>query len=288
MKRADRFNWHLLGAAFAATALMGVAWGQLGVLIGLAIVLFLMAAWLIEGNRRLRSSTERIARRVRDIERTSEHAVNNMSALLFLREELAPSRPFLEFGPYSIKPDFAAYLVKEIATRENPTIVELGSGVSTLISALAVQSTGGGLVSFESERAYMVLTRQVLERHGVTKMPRLIHAPLKDVSIAGESWPWYDLQVQDIPERIDILVVDGPPGRLRRNARYPALPLLFKRLARGAVVFLDDARREDEQEIISHWMSEFPEMIREDLFTQSGVVALRVPDDADAQAEQRT
>jgi len=54
-----------------------------------------------------------------------------------------------------------------------------------------------------------------------------------------------------------MLVIDGPPAHLNHYARYPAGPLLLPLLNENGVVFLDDAGRHDEQEIIQRWVSEF-------------------------------
>lgn len=57
-----------------------------------------------------------------------------------------------------------------------------------------------------------------------------------------------------------MLIVDGPPGRVNKDARYPALPLLHERLNPGAHVFLDDATRPDERRILTQWLAEFPDL----------------------------
>ena len=59
-----------------------------------------------------------------------------------------------------------------------------------------------------------------------------------------------------MPGRIDLLVVDGPPGLLRPQARYPALPVLRERLSPGASILLDDTHRADEREIVRRWLDE--------------------------------
>ena len=55
-----------------------------------------------------------------------------------------------------------------------------------------------------------------------------------------------------------MLVIDGPPGFLQKHSRYPALPMLNERLAEYCAVFLDDAAREDEQELVRRWLKENP------------------------------
>ena len=43
------------------------------------------------------------------------------------------------------------------------------------------------------------------------------------------------------------------------HSRYPALPALADRLAADALVFLDDADREPEREIVARWAEEVPD-----------------------------
>jgi hypothetical protein len=55
-------------------------------------------------------------------------------------------------------------------------------------------------------------------------------------------------------------LVDGPPGygEGMSHSRHPALPVLADRMAPGGMVFLDDADREPEREIVSRWSEELP------------------------------
>ncbi len=58
---------------------------------------------------------------------------------------------------------------------------------------------------------------------------------------------------------VDLLFVDGPPATPERaveRSRYPALPLLANRLARGARVLLDDAERAGERWVLKRWERE--------------------------------
>ncbi len=74
----------------------------------------------------------------------------------------------------------------------------------------------------------------------------------------GKTWNWYDLPDLDkLPGKIDMLVVDGPPWKLQHLARYPALPVLFKYLSDNAVIILDDGNRPDEKEIVKLWKKEY-------------------------------
>ena len=88
----------------------------------------------------------------------------------------------------------------------------------------------------------------------------IIHAPLKNVLIDNQEWLWYDNHdYQKLLEnqKIDLLVIDGPPWDTQKLARYPALPILFDSLSEDATIIIDDAYRKDEQEIIDLWANKY-------------------------------
>ena len=64
-----------------------------------------------------------------------------------------------------------------------------------------------------------------------------------------------------VPDGIDLLLIDGPPGYGdgMSHSRYPAMPALADRMAPNAMVFLDDADREPEREIVARWSEALPE-----------------------------
>jgi hypothetical protein len=46
-------------------------------------------------------------------------------------------------------------------------------------------------------------------------------------------------------------------GSMQRLSRYPALPLLFRRLSEKVTIILNDGIREDEKKIVDLWLKEF-------------------------------
>lgn len=145
----------------------------------------------------------------------------------------------------------------EIRRAEGPvTIVDLGSGSSTVLDALVLQSTGRGghVFALEADPATAAETRAALALHGVRNIATVVDAPLTQVKLPdGTASPWYAMsQLTGITE-IDILFVDGPEGSAAGLARFPAFPLLAERLKPGALVVLDDTNRADEKAIVRLW-----------------------------------
>ena len=54
-----------------------------------------------------------------------------------------------------------------------------------------------------------------------------------------------------------MLVIDGPPGFIQRHSRYPALPVLIEKMATNSTVFLDDAARLQERELVAFWLEKY-------------------------------
>ncbi|MEJ2009203.1 MAG: hypothetical protein P8Z30_13790 [Acidobacteriota bacterium] len=75
---------------------------------------------------------------------------------------------------------------------------------------------------------------------------------------------------------IDFMIIDGPPGNIGRNARFPAIPVFSNRLSPEAIVLLDDGKRPDESETVLQWEKEYPDLHSEYLpFLEKGAFILK-------------
>ena len=157
---------------------------------------------------------------------------------------------------WALTPAGLARVLGEVE-RGRSAIVECGSGASTitLAGALARRGGNGHLHSLEHDRDWHARTCAALEREGLSEFASMILAPLRPHPLAGPAG-WYDTATLDrLPEAIDLLLVDGPPGSLEPDGetRYPALPLLAPLLAPGAIVVLDDIHRPGERAVLERW-----------------------------------
>ncbi len=198
-------------------------------------------------------------------------------------EALAGIYPLVDIqGPlppmrgWAASPDFLSILVGRILAARPAVVVELGSGVSTLITCYALKKLGGGMVySLDHSDEYAEATRRQLAAHGLEDYARVIHAPLVDTTVNGETREWYDsAKLEEIP-RIDLVVVDGPPNRAGNMPRYPTLPLLSEKLNPGALILLDDGARESETSMVERWKKEFAISDSQFFPTEKGAYLLR-------------
>lgn len=195
-----------------------------------------------------------------------------LEALFALYYELRPTNGFQATRGWAASPDFLLSVARRARTATS--ILECSSGVSTIVLARAIELNGTGHVySLEHDLTYAEKTRNELKRQNLERFATVIHAPLVSHALGNENWLWYD--ISKLPDQlIDLLVIDGPPMETQRQARYPALPILIRRLANNASIFLDDASRPDEQIIVKRWIEELPLSQVEGYFAEKGMAVL--------------
>ena len=176
---------------------------------------------------------------------------------------------------WSAAPDFIELIVEHALQVTPELIVECSSGLTTLVLARCCQLNGRGrVISLENGEEYAEKTRQQLKESGLNDYAQVIDAPLVKV-VLDRDYDWYSLE--SLPDiSIDMLVIDGPPGFIQKNSRYPALPLLFEKFSDQARVFLDDAARDDEKELVEQWQTEYPDIDHGYLELERGCSVLRI------------
>ena len=87
---------------------------------------------------------------------------------------------------------------------------------------------------------------------------------------------WYDpVFVKEINENIDLLIVDGPPRIINKNARYPAIPMLKDHFSDNIIILVDDGKRKDDSDTVKRWIDEWDYFESEFFATEKGAYILR-------------
>ena len=163
-------------------------------------------------------------------------------------------------GAWSIDTFLARYLIQHLLEHRPKCIVELGSGSSTIVIGKVLQllgESGVAHIAVGHEEKYLALTRELAQLNGVDSTVEFLHCPLERYEAIDKLW-YAGLAEKLAGRKIDVLLVDGPPGPLQHHSRYPALPVLAPLLNEHCTVILDDAIREQEQEIARQWVGEHP------------------------------
>ena len=187
-------------------------------------------------------------------------AANRLQATQNLFALVPPAGPVPPLVGFVAAPDVLLTLVHRLVTLRPSLAIECGSGTSTLFLALAVQKYGLDcrLVSLEHEAEYVDATRALLAAHGVAHLADVRHAPLTPTTLTDHPGSWYDPAAYADMHDIGLAFVDGPPGDVSPQARYPMVPLLADRFADTCVILLDDMRRADEQAVGKRWLEQLP------------------------------
>ena len=165
---------------------------------------------------------------------------------------LAPlAGAFLPWTSSTMRPAAILAVVSEIVINQRRTIVECGSGNSTVFVArvLAQHEIDGHVHSLDHDGDWAALTARAIGREQLERFATVTHAPLVD--------GWYDRTRVPACSDIDLLVIDGPPAYERglEMAREPALDFFWDRLAPGATIILDDASRDAERQVMAAWQN---------------------------------
>lgn len=211
----------------------------------------------------------------RKIEDHLEDERRQNQALISLHEFLDLRLPLNSMAGWSAHPELAVTIVEYIELLEPEYIVEAGSGVTSIISCYCLEKNNlGHLLALDHNQEYHSRTNMLLKRHKLSEWGKVAYAPLKSYQLENETWQWYDLQSLDKRQKIDLLIVDGPPVKTQNKARYPAIPLLYTQLSEKAVIILDDAARKPESEVLEAWMRKYPEFSLEFVRSKKGIAIL--------------
>lgn len=197
-------------------------------------------------------------RRKHDRLRRENIAVSQVHSLL-------NAGPYLPFNTGTIDSISLAAIFNDITLNERKRIVEFGSGVSTIMLARLIRKNGltdTKLMAVDHKPEWIRLIRNMLEAEGLEDLVTFVAAPLANSTFSVDDNLWYDEQIlesafAEFGHHIDCLIVDGPnaSGAGNHRARYPALPFMFHRMDEKCVVFLDNADRKGEKEILYLWRS---------------------------------
>ena len=179
---------------------------------------------------------------------------------------------------WATSPDLLCVIVKNIISHKPRYIMEIGSGVSSQILGCCLRDINlkCKIISLDNSKKYAKITSDEIEIAGLSDYVKVEYTPMQNYEINNVTYEWYDIKKINIPP-IDMLLIDGPIGKLKHKARYPAVPILLKYLSEDCVIILDDFGRNDEQVIVKDWLKENKGLsLISELNTEKGTAILKM------------
>jgi hypothetical protein len=163
-----------------------------------------------------------------------------------------------EFTDWALSREALEWLGEFVISQGVRSIVECGSGLSTILFASMVREGRlDRVLSLEHDERWFEYGRDRLAEKGLVDAVDLRLCPLRQFPVNRYLVKWYDIQTID-PFPADLILVDGPPGTTWIHARHPAPHLLKGFMREGTWWVLDDYQRQQEREVVQMWLSEVP------------------------------
>lgn len=167
-------------------------------------------------------------------------------------------RKYIPFTDYALNPYTITHILNDLMIHSRKNIVEFGAGTSTIYISLFMQkhNNGQSFVSFDQDSEWLeTLRTSYINDISLAKNQnfKLVHAPLLPTNYGKvDQAKWYSEEVvnKSVDGPIDCVIVDGPTGDINRFARFPVVNFINQHLSDDGIVFIDDATREGESEII--------------------------------------
>lgn len=261
----------------------------IGFLMLIQIILFLFYAllvflksWILPEFGELKSLNQKLLdsflKQKKPIPNSNLNKINlyydKVDSLISIYNFIKPKHILPTFNNWRISTDSMIIIVEEFSQKKG-TAVDIGSGVSTIVLGYVAKQNGNGskVISIEHDVDYFEKTKKMIENHDLQDYIDLQLCPLKNGKFNVNEFKWFDLENVIFPESIEILLVDGPPGIIQKNSRYPAVPALSSYLTSKSAVFLDDGARKEEQIIAELWETEY-NLKKEYFTTEKGLIRL--------------
>jgi len=220
--------------------------------------------------------SEEFSRVIRNIpfllQKNSYNTSKQIESFISLNQYINHHEKPLSFHGWPISPDIGLTLIDLIENKNVDTVIEFGSGTSSVLFAKTFKLANPNnanwcleqpITSFEHNEEYLKKTSQLLTSHQCRDFVNLTHAPLVEFEYSGpDQFHYYDCEETIVnlsaslgnDKKCVLVLIDGPPGVTNKNARFPALPILLKHMSNHRlIIVMDDFARDDEQETFKLW-----------------------------------
>ena len=177
------------------------------------------------------------------------------SVIAYLNSVAEPNIPIWysrAFMGYSSSPEMLEELFNRIVAEKPKTILELGSGLSTLIASYAVKKNGYGRVaSWDSLETRASGNREIINSHNQEIFSEIHHVQTREKPDNLDQFVWYDME----PETgLNFLIIDDSIEQPGVPEAKDAIRALKSHLEPGCTILLHDRIRPAAKDTIPFWL----------------------------------
>lgn len=206
-----------------------------------------------------------------------DNLYRQLSAFVEIRDLVGSQVPVGPLRGWALSPDALLMVLRDIVHRKEARVIEFGSGESTIAIAGALRNMGAGsLVTIEHDERFGdgVITK--LRRYDLQQYVEFKIVPLRDYNGGNSFKPFrsYDLDAYDYP--FDVALIDGPiADKFGDATRSVPLAWALARLKSGSNVYLDDAGRPGEKQVVEQILRTCGEVLEETIDSEKGLLRFR-------------
>lgn len=224
--------------------------------------------------RVMNSKLSETNRQIKNHERTNYQQLTQYMELrrVFDNDQVMPP-----LRGYAISPDLVFYLLSLLDRFKPRSILEFGSGFSSVVFSRYAHSEGAKVVSVDHEPYFSKKSEAYVNEWGYDDHFNLIIADVKEQEVNGTNVFFYDRSPVEKHSGFDFVFLDGPPQKLGLKVRGGLLPLFRPLLSPGCIIVLDDYYRPGEREFVDNWLKTgLVELIEKNESIEKHAVLLRV------------
>jgi len=198
---------------------------------------------------------------------------DQIAGLVQIQSALA-GKPILKpLRGWALSPDAMALILSDLQEREAPTVIEFGSGQSTVVIACYLKhKRAGRLISIEHDSAYAASIKKQVVACGVSGYVDFHILSLVECTKVGCLPSCKSYEIAKLPDlAIDLAIIDGPPNWCGSSGRYHPLSWVLDRLSNGGTAYLDDTVRGAESSVVKEIVAQLPHLLKEDLRAEKGL-----------------
>lgn len=173
----------------------------------------------------------------------------------FLLSQLYHQGSYLPYTTSSLKFRFLACLVNDVVVNKRKSVLEFGSGISTIILArlIKMNNLDCTITTVDESIEWQEIIMKILKQENLLSYVTFVCAPTEMSPDLQQSYEYNNNVVFDAIEnkKFDLVLVDGPSAWQKENIMSRASNLKFMKdnLSDSFTIFIDNSDRPGEKEL---------------------------------------